>query len=135
MKAAVAIAKWRCQKSNLHPRTTGLIALETMYYADEVRSTKELDVPDSDAGEQGFAMASPLTRWRWSSSRSSTKDEYREGLLDIIRKKAGSDNRGAGPAVAKSPTSLKRCGLPSRQPKRKATPSQPLQAGHQAQGG
>jgi DNA end-binding protein Ku len=68
------------------------IALETMFYADEVRSTEELNVPEEDMDLSGndLKMARSLVDMLSEEDfdLSQYKDEYREGLLEIIAKKS-----------------------------------------------
>jgi DNA end-binding protein Ku len=68
------------------------IALETMFYADEVRSTEELNVPEEDMDLSGndLKMARSLVDMLSEEDfdLSQYRDEYREGLLEIIAKKA-----------------------------------------------
>jgi DNA end-binding protein Ku len=67
------------------------IALETMYYADEVRSTEELATPGDKitVNDKELAMAKSLVDMLTSDfDYEQYKDNYREALLEIIRKKA-----------------------------------------------
>lgn len=68
------------------------IALETMFYADEVRATEDLAIPGEDIGvtERDLTMARSLVDMLSEEEfdLSQFKDEYREGLLEIINKKA-----------------------------------------------
>jgi DNA end-binding protein Ku len=68
------------------------IALETMFYADEVRSPDELSVPgeEIDVTDRDLKMARSLVDMLSDEDfdLAQYKDEYREGLLEIINKKA-----------------------------------------------
>lgn len=67
------------------------IALETMYYADEVRSTGELAVPGEDVqvSDKELQMAKSLVDMLSDEfDATEYKDNYREALLEVIRKKA-----------------------------------------------
>jgi len=81
------------------------IALETMFYADEVRSTSEISVPGEDVvvTERDLAMARSLVEMLSDElDFEQFKDEYREALLEIISKKAeGQVIEAPVPAAAK----------------------------------
>ena len=82
------------------------IALETMYYADEVRSTQELSVPGErvEVTRRDLEMARSLVEMLSDEdfNLQEYKDEYREGLLEIISKKAeGQTIEAPAPQVAK----------------------------------
>lgn len=67
------------------------IALETMFYADEIRSPQDLAVPDANAevSERELQMAKSLVDMLTSDfDYEQYKDNYREALLEVIRKKA-----------------------------------------------
>ena len=70
----------------------GTVVLETMFYADEVRSSKDLALPGDDikVNAKELAMAKMLVDTMTSDELdlSQYKDEYREALLDIIQKKS-----------------------------------------------
>jgi DNA end-binding protein Ku len=105
-KVAIAKVAMR-QKEQLCTLRTyeGLLALETMYYADEVRSTKDLEVPDTakEVSDKDLAMARILIdSMAMDFEPDQYKDEYREGLLEIIRRKAeGQTIEAPTPAPAK----------------------------------
>jgi DNA end-binding protein Ku len=84
----------------------GTIVLETMFYADEVRSAKDLAVPGDDikVNDKELAMAKMLVDTMTSDELdlSQYKDEYREALLEIIQAKAeGQVIEAPEPVVAK----------------------------------
>jgi DNA end-binding protein Ku len=68
------------------------IALETMFYSDEVRSTDELSVPGEkvQVSDRELTMAKSLVDMLSSDDFDfeQYKDNYREALLDIIKLKA-----------------------------------------------
>ena len=70
----------------------GTIALETMFYSDEVRSPKDLTVPGEDikVNDKELAMAKSLVDMLTTDEfdLGDYKDEYREALLEIIQRKA-----------------------------------------------
>jgi DNA end-binding protein Ku len=63
-----------------------------MFYADEVRSTSELSVPDKDikVSDRELKMAMSLVDMLTTDdfSLDEYKDNYREALLSVIRAKA-----------------------------------------------
>jgi DNA end-binding protein Ku len=66
------------------------IAMETLFYADEVRPTQDLAVPDLDAvTDRELAMAKMLVdSMSGDLDLEQYKDNYREALLQVIRAKA-----------------------------------------------
>jgi DNA end-binding protein Ku len=67
------------------------IAMETMFYADEIRSPADLDVPgpDMEVSDRELTMARSLIDMLTQEvDFASYKDAYREALLEVIRKKA-----------------------------------------------
>jgi len=84
----------------------GTIVLETMFYADEVRSAKDLAVPGDDikVNDKELAMAKMLVDTMTSDELdlSQYKDDYREALLEIIQAKSeGQVIETPEPIVAK----------------------------------
>jgi DNA end-binding protein Ku len=81
------------------------IALETMYYADEVRSTGELSVPGEDVqvNDRELTMAKSIVDMLTGEfDYEQYKDNYREALLEIIARKAeGQVIEAPAPAAAK----------------------------------
>ena len=82
------------------------IALETMYYADEVRSTEELETPGAKTkvSDKELAMAKSLVDMLTTEEFDFTsyKDNYREALLDVIRAKSeGQTIEARAPQPAK----------------------------------
>jgi DNA end-binding protein Ku len=76
-----------------------------MYYADEVRKTRDLSVPGEDVqiDDRELKMATSIVDMLTGDfDFSSYKDEYREALLDIISRKAeGQTIEAPAPAAAK----------------------------------
>lgn len=81
------------------------IALETMFYSDEVRSTAELSVPGEDVqiSDRELTMAKSIVDMLTGEfDYEQYKDNYREALLEIIRKKAeGQVIEAPAPVAAK----------------------------------
>jgi DNA end-binding protein Ku len=81
------------------------IALETMFYADEVRSTEDLTVPGEDVSvsDRELQMARSLIDMLSDDlDLAQYQDNYREALLDVIKAKAqGQVIETPQPAVAK----------------------------------
>jgi len=71
----------------------GLIVLERMFFADEIRPTKGIVPRRPKVGKQELAMALDLIdRFRTSFDPEKYEDTYRESLLSLIRrKKQGKD--------------------------------------------
>ncbi len=92
-RVAIAKVTFRQKEQLCSLRLYGnTIALETMFYADEVRTTEELSVPgeDIDVTDRDLTMARSLVDMlaEQDFDLAQYKDEYREGLLEIIGKKA-----------------------------------------------
>lgn len=92
-RVAIAKVTFRQKEQLCSLRLYGdTIALETMFYADEVRGTQELSLPgeDVDVTERDLKMAHSLVEMLSEDDfdLSQYKDEYREGLLEIISKKS-----------------------------------------------
>jgi len=81
------------------------IALETMFYSDEVRSTADLSVPGEDVqiNDRELTMAKSIVDMLTGEfDYGQYKDNYREALLEIISKKAeGQVIEAPAPAAAK----------------------------------
>jgi DNA end-binding protein Ku len=66
----------------------GILVLETMYFADELRDPSELNVPKAPAGQKESKMAIALVEGmsgKWQPEKYH--DEYREALMEVIRQK------------------------------------------------
>jgi DNA end-binding protein Ku len=80
------------------------IALETMLYADEIRSVDDLDVPEDLAlGEKELQMARSLVEMLTGDFEPEKyHDNYREALLELIDRKAeGEEIKRPAPVAGK----------------------------------
>lgn len=65
------------------------IAMETMFYADEIRSTEDIDVPSLDLSENELKMAKSLVDMLTGDfDPEKYDDNYREALLELIEQKS-----------------------------------------------
>jgi DNA end-binding protein Ku len=71
----------------------GMIVLEKMFFADEIRPTKGIAPRRTSVAKQELAMALDLVeRFRSAFEPKKYEDTYREALLDVIdRKRKGKD--------------------------------------------
>jgi DNA end-binding protein Ku len=71
----------------------GMIVLERMFFADEIRPTKGIAPRRTSVGKQELGMALDLVeRFRSAFEPKKYEDTYREALLDVIdRKRKGKD--------------------------------------------
>ena len=66
----------------------GVIALEKMYFADEIRPADEIDVGEASVGKRELEMAAALIdRFTAPFEPERYQDTYRERLLEIIEAK------------------------------------------------
>jgi len=80
------------------------IAMETMLYADEIRSTGDLDIPgDVSIGEKELNMAKSLVEMLTGDFEPEKyHDNYREALLELIDRKAeGQEIKRPAPVAGK----------------------------------
>ena len=80
------------------------ISLETMYYADEIRATDEIDAPEDVAlGEKELQMAKSLVEMLTGNFEPEKyHDNYREALLELIeRKSEGQEIKRPAPVAGK----------------------------------
>ncbi len=80
------------------------IAMETMLYADEIRSARDLDMPEETAiGEKELAMAKSLVDMLTGDFEPEKyHDNYREALLELIERKAeGQEIKRPAPVAGK----------------------------------
>ena len=86
------------------------VALETMFYADEIRSPSDLAAPgeEIEVTEKELGMAKSLVDMLSGDfDFPSYKDDYREALLDIIKRKAeGQEIATPAAAAATRPVDL-----------------------------
>jgi DNA end-binding protein Ku len=80
-----------------------VIALETMFYADEIRATEELEAPDSKISEKELEMARSLVKMlQGDFEPEKYHDSYREALLELIEAKAeGQEIKRPAPVAGK----------------------------------
>jgi DNA end-binding protein Ku len=78
----------------------GVIALERMYFADEIRPPEDLRPTGVRVGKQELEMAASLIdRFRGEFDPSRYEDTYTERLLDVIRRKRKGEEVHAAPEV------------------------------------
>jgi DNA end-binding protein Ku len=78
----------------------GVIALERMYFADEIRPADDLRPKGVRVGKQELEMAASLIdRFRGDFDPSRFKDTYTKRLLDVIRRKRKGEEVHAAPEV------------------------------------
>ena len=80
------------------------ISLETMFYADEIRATDEISVPeDVSLGEKEMQMAKSLVEMLTGNFEPEKyHDNYREALLELIeRKSEGQEIKRPVPVAGK----------------------------------
>jgi DNA end-binding protein Ku len=87
----------------------GVITLESMYFADEIRSTDGI-LPETrvrvDAKELEMA-ATLIERFTTSFDHAKYEDEYRDRLLDVVKRKHRGDDIHASPEPERdAPTEL-----------------------------
>lgn len=81
-----------------------VIALETMFYADEIRSAEDLDAPaDVKINERELKMAKSLVEMLTGDFEPEKyKDNYREALIEMIEQKSeGQEISRPAPAPGK----------------------------------
>ena len=65
------------------------IALETMFYSDEIRSTEDIEVPETKLSESEMKMAKSLVDMLTGDFEPEKyEDNYREALLELIEQKS-----------------------------------------------
>jgi DNA end-binding protein Ku len=99
-KIAIAKIVMRTREHLCAVRVSGdSLMLETMRYADEIRSTDELPKGEAEVGERELKMAEMLIETMTSAfDPSKYKDTYSEGLNEIIQKKLqGEEITAAAP--------------------------------------
>lgn len=84
------------------------IAMETMFYPDEIRSAADLDVPAAaDISEKELAMARSLVEMLTGEFEPEKyHDSYREALLELIERKAEGQEIARPAAAAGKITDL-----------------------------
>jgi DNA end-binding protein Ku len=82
----------------------GILVLETMHFADELRDSDELRPPKASVGQKELAMAQTLVdamTAKWDPQKYH--DEYRESLLKIIDQKVKAGPKKLPAAKAPRP--------------------------------
>jgi len=82
----------------------GVLILETMHFANELRDPSELQVPKAQVGEKELEMALSLVKAMTGSWEAKKyHDEYRESLMQLIEQKIKTGGKKLpAPAAAKS---------------------------------
>jgi DNA end-binding protein Ku len=71
-----------------------ILMVETMHFADELRSPKEVKAPSADVGQKEMNMARTLVESMESKwDPEEWKDEYRECLMKVIEEKVKSGGK------------------------------------------
>ncbi|MBI5289060.1 MAG: Ku protein [Chloroflexi bacterium] len=80
-----------------------VVALETMFYADEIRGTEELEAPELSINEKELQMARSLVEMLTGDFQPEKyHDAYREALLELIEAKAeGQEIKRPAPVASK----------------------------------
>jgi len=80
-----------------------VVALETMFYADEIRGTEELEAPELSINEKELTMARSLVEMLTGDFQPEKyHDAYREALLELIEAKAeGQEIKRPAPVASK----------------------------------
>jgi DNA end-binding protein Ku len=86
----------------------GVIALEQMYFADEIRDLDELKPPKASVSKEELAMAEQLIdNFAGDFQPKKYKDTYRDALCEIIRaKRAGKEVHRAPETEEAAPPDL-----------------------------
>lgn len=85
----------------------GILALETMYFPDEIRSPEDLKPERTRVSDKELKMARQLIDSMSSSFDSEKyKDEYRARVLDLIHKKARKPEFTVEEEVAEEPAAV-----------------------------
>lgn len=78
----------------------GVLVLETLHFADELRDPLELQIPKMDVGDKEMKMALSLVQTMESTwEPEKYHDEYREGLLQVIEEKAKAGGKLTKPVA------------------------------------
>ena len=85
----------------------GLIVLEKMFFADEIRPTKDIAPRKARVGKQELAMALDLVdRFRGPFDPEKYEDTYRAALLRVIDRKRKGKEVHVEPQAEREPTDL-----------------------------
>jgi DNA end-binding protein Ku len=106
-----AVAKWVMrdrQNLGLLRVREGVITLERMHFADEIRPVENIAPQDADVNEQELAMAEQLIeQFRGTFDPGEYRDTYRDALCEIIKaKRRGEEVRIEKEPAPEAPTDL-----------------------------
>jgi DNA end-binding protein Ku len=106
-----AVAKWVMrdrQNLGLLRVREGVITLERMHFADEIRPVEDIAPKDADVNEQELAMAEQLVeQFKGTFDPSEYRDTYRDALCEIIKaKRKGEEIRVEKEPEPETPTDL-----------------------------
>jgi DNA end-binding protein Ku len=79
----------------------GMLMLELLHFADELRNPKELDIPKTETGKKEMEMAKTLVKsmaGKWHPEKY--RDEYREALMKLIEDKIKAGGKKLAPVKA-----------------------------------
>lgn len=77
----------------------GVMMLELLHFADELRNPKELEIPKADTGKKELDMAMTLVKsmaGKWQPEKYH--DEYRKALMELIEEKIKAGGKKLAPA-------------------------------------
>lgn len=82
----------------------GLLLMEQLHYADEVRPASEVPIEDGDVKKQELDLAKQLVEAGSSETFDASKyhDEVREQMLEMIQRKVEGEEITAAPATARA---------------------------------
>ena len=86
----------------------GILMLETMHFADELRHTSEIEVPKAEVGRKELDMAISLVKTmegKWDAEKYH--DEYRTALMDLIEEKVKAGGKPVTGGKAKAPSATR----------------------------
>jgi DNA end-binding protein Ku len=106
-----AVAKWVMrdrQNLGLLRIREGVITLERMHFADEIRPAEELAPKDADVSERELAMAEQLIdHFKGGFRPEDYRDTYRDALCEIIKaKRKGEEVRVEKEPEPEAPTDI-----------------------------
>lgn len=79
----------------------GVLMLELLHFADELRNPKELDVPKAETGKKELDMALTLVKsmaGKWEPEKYH--DEYKQALMNLIEEKIKAGGKKLAPVKA-----------------------------------
>jgi DNA end-binding protein Ku len=84
-----------------------VLVLETMHFADELRESDEIQIPQAEVGRKELDMAISLVKTmadKWKAEKYH--DEYREALMALIEQKIKAGGKAVG-AKTKTPSATR----------------------------